>query len=269
MEPKQNKYPIFEANQVLSNSHLNQVFDYLDEQERLTRANLIGIGIVCGLEISLEMTGTAATIHLSKGCGVTSEGYLIVEPQDVALVSYRNYTLPADLDYSPFRDTVAPDKPQYPLWELFPAGEPETTPLETPANFLSDKAVLLFYELKKEGLRTCSPNDCNDKGAEVTATVRRLLIKQADLNKIIAAANALPANSTTADLEMALLAQLNLADLRLPRYDVPNTDPVTSNEVLAAFLAVFSPNKLAQTTGKAFTAAYQAFKPVLQKTLSH
>lgn len=265
MEPKQNKYPIFEANQVLTNLHLNQVFDYLDEQERLTRANLIGIGIVCGLEIRLEVIALVSTIHLAKGCGVTSEGYLIVEPQGVALVSYRDYTLPDDLDYPTFRDALAPDKPQYPLWELFPAGEPETTPLGTPANFLSDKAVLLFYELKKAGLRTCSPNECNDKGTEVTATVRRLLIKQADLNKIIAAANALPGSSTTADLEKVLLAQLDLPDLRLPRFDVPNTKPVTTNDILAAFLAVFPPLQLARTTGKALSAAYQAFRPLVQQ----
>ncbi|MBP6827175.1 MAG: hypothetical protein KA165_11505, partial [Saprospiraceae bacterium] len=52
------KYPVFEANQVLTNRHLNQGFNYHDEQERLTRANLIGIGIVCGLEV--EIGGTAA-----------------------------------------------------------------------------------------------------------------------------------------------------------------------------------------------------------------
>ena len=39
--------------------------------------NLIGIGIVCGLEVTFEAPGT---VHLSKGCGVTSQGYLIVEP---------------------------------------------------------------------------------------------------------------------------------------------------------------------------------------------
>ena len=54
MEPRADHYPIFEANQVLTNTHLNDVFDYLDEQQRLTRTNLIGIGIVCGLEISLS-----------------------------------------------------------------------------------------------------------------------------------------------------------------------------------------------------------------------
>ena len=61
----------------------------------------------------------------------------------------------------PFKD----GNPQYPMWELFPAGEPNTTSLDTPAGFLDDKAVLLFLELKKQGLRNCSPNNCDDKGA--------------------------------------------------------------------------------------------------------
>ena len=89
MEPKQDTYPFFEANQVLTNAHLNQQFNYLDEQERLTRANLIGIGIVCGLDIRLDNDTTPTTIFLSRGCGITSEGYLIVEPDDLELVSYR------------------------------------------------------------------------------------------------------------------------------------------------------------------------------------
>jgi len=127
MEPTQSKYPIFEANQVLSSSHLNQLFDYLDEQERLTRADLIGIGIVCGLEIRLDQTASPATIHLSKGCGDTSEGYLAVEPEDVALVSYRDYKPPGASEYATFlKDKSSASKTPYDLWELFPAGEPNT-----------------------------------------------------------------------------------------------------------------------------------------------
>src|SRR5260221_9815631 len=102
----QDHFPVFEANQVLTSGHLNDVFSYLDEQTRLTRSKLVGIGIVCGLDIKLEIGGGTA-IHLSKGCGVTSEGYLIVEPADVSLVSYRaNYLIPADPDYSPFVDAA-------------------------------------------------------------------------------------------------------------------------------------------------------------------
>lgn len=264
MKPVQDTYPIFEANQVLTNTHLNELFNYLDEQERLTRANLIGIGIVCGLEIDLE--APTATIHLSKGCGVTSEGYLIVEPEDVELVSYREYQLPKELDYQPLVNK-SPDPPaQYPLWEMFPAGEPDTTPLAP--DFLSDKAVLLFLELKKEGLRNCSPNDCDDKGWQVAAGLRRLLIKIDDLKTIIAEASDLATDLTFTDLETALLARLNLPDLRLPRYDAPNTGPATSNQVLAAFHAVFHTGKLVSNTADALTDAYEAFKPIVQGTYS-
>lgn len=264
MKLTQDIYPVFEANQVLSDLHLNEIFNYLDEQDRLTRANLIGIGIVCGLEISLDVTGEGSTVRLTRGCGVTSEGYLIVEPQDAALVSYRIYTLPNEPDYSSFKDQSSAGK-QFDLWELFPAGEPDpTTPLDTPAGFISDKAVLLFLELKKEGLRNCSPNNCDDKGAKITATVRRLLIKVEDLAKVIAAANQLGGSLTTTDLQAALLARLNLADVRLPRYDAPNTSPSTSRDVLAGFLALFRAGKLALQTGTALTAAYDAFKPIVE-----
>ena len=245
MKPTQDNYPIR---------------NYLDEQERLTRANLIGIGIVCGLEISYEPAQTPATIHLSRGCGVTSEGYLIVEPHNVSLVSYREYTLPSDIDYPPFKDNVAV---QYPLWELFPAGEPDTTPLGTPDNFLNDKAVLLFLELKKEGLRNCSPNNCDDKGAAVTAVVRRLLITRTDLDKVIEAANKLDPGLSSAELAQALTAKLGLVDLRLPRYDVPNTGPVTSEQVLAAFCTVFKSGKFSEKTAAVLSATYQAFKPLV------
>lgn len=263
MQALQDNYPVFEANQVLTNSHLNQVFDYLDEQERLTRANLIGIGIVCGLEIRLETTAGVSTIHLSHGCGITSAGYLILEPEDVDLVAYRdNYTVPPEPGYAPFFDPVT--HAQYPLWELFPAGEPNVKPLATPAGFLQDKAVLLFLELKKEDLRNCSPINCDDKGAAVTVTVRRLLVTISDLAKIIAAANQLVPNLTGADLETALLARLNLPDLRLPRFDVPNTRPVTSQDVLTGFHAVFYENKLVQHTAAALTATYTAFQPVVE-----
>ena len=264
MQALQDNYPVFEANQVLTNAHLNQVFNYLDEQERLTRANLIGIGIVCGLEIRLETkAGGAAVIHLSHGCGITSAGYLILEPEDVDLVAYRDkFTVPPEPGYAPFLDAATHE--QYPLWELFPAGEPNVKPLATPANFLQDKAVLLFLELKKEDLRNCSPINCDDKGASVTVTVRRLLVTISDLAKIIAAANKLSTTLTGADLESALLGRLNLPDLRLPRFDVPNTRPVTSEEVLAGFHAVFYQNKLVQHTAQALTAAYLAFKPAVE-----
>ena len=103
MKATQEKYPVFEANQVLTNEHLNQLFTYLDRQERLTRANLIGIGIVCGLDVRYD--SAAQTIRLSKGCGITSEGYLIIQPDDAELVAYRKLNVTDDLTYPPFKNT--------------------------------------------------------------------------------------------------------------------------------------------------------------------
>ena len=254
MELSIDHYPVFQANQVLTSRHLNDVFDYLDEQTRLTRANLIGIGIVCGLEINLA----GATIGLSKGCGVTSEGYLIVEPEEISLVAYRPYTLPDDVDYPSFRENGT----AYAMFELFQAGEPNTTPLD--AGFLADKAVVLFLELKNEGLRNCSPNNCDDKGSEVTVTVRRLLMLTADLDKVIAAANKLGTGLTSSDLANALSAELNLPDVPVLRFDVLNSNPSTSEDVYTAFLNVFRTPKLATTTAKALSAAYAAFQPLLK-----
>jgi hypothetical protein len=262
MELLLDHFPIFVANQVLTSGHLNDVFDYLDQQSRQTRTHLIGIGIVCGLDIKLD-TSTGMAILLSKGCGVTSEGYLIVEPDDVPLVAYRaNYLIPTDLDYPAFKEP--PTMVQYPMWELFPAGEPNTTLLGNPAGFLDDKAVLLFLELKKQGLRNCSPNNCDDKGAEVTANVRRLLIKIADLDKIIAAANALGGGLTSSDIDAALAVRLNLPDLRLRRFDVLNSHPATSGDVYAGFLSPFRAAGLAHAVGNALNTAYAAFRPLLQ-----
>ncbi|MCK6692063.1 MAG: hypothetical protein L6Q97_08165, partial [Thermoanaerobaculia bacterium] len=253
-------YPIFEANQVLTNHHLNQEFEYLDEQERLTRSRLTGIGIVCGLETGIVDN---FKIQLTKGCGVSSQGYLLIQPEDVTLERYKPYIVPTDLEYKPFfkdLDNNSVNDYGYTFWELFGADEPNSQLLTSA--FLQDKAVILFLELKKDDLRNCSPNSCADRGAEVKATLRKLLVSRADLEKM---AETLIAEGKPEPQQTLLEARLNLPDLRLPRYDVPNTFPVSSEAVLSAFFKVFSRSGLYQRTLSAFEAAYSAFRPVLEK----
>ena len=69
----------------------------------------------------------------------------------------------------------------------------------------------------------------------MTATVRRLLVDVADLDKVIAAASALAATYLGADLT----ERLRLPDLRMPRFDVPSTGRVTPEAVLYAFQDTF------------------------------
>jgi len=55
---------------------------------------------------------------------------------------------------------------QYPLWELFPAGEPNTTLLNSPAGFLDDKAVLLFLESEEAGLAQLQSQQLRRQGSK-------------------------------------------------------------------------------------------------------
>jgi hypothetical protein len=256
MTPEQDTYPVFEANQVLTSGHLNDSFKYLDEQNRLTRANLIGIGIVCGLEVRLK----GSTIHLSRGCGITSQGYLIIEPEDIDLTSYKPYDRPTDVEYREFNGLE--------FVELFPAGEEDSILLDDDPDFLKEKVVVLFLELKNEGLRNCSPNNCDDKGSEITAKVRRLLIHQKYIEKVISMISGSVPGLASADVGYILSARLGLPDLRMPRYDVPNTTPVTTRNVLSAFAQAISSEQLVTKLAEALTEAYNAFAPILEQEFS-
>ena len=271
MEPTQDHFPIFDANQVLTSEHLNTVFTYLDEQVRLTRAHLIGIGIVCGFDLKLAGTTANPVIQISKGCGITSQGFLVGVPKDLELTHFREgYVIENQYDAESLLDPkslfAAPDSgDQYPLWELFESGEePNASPLAGNATFLADKAVVLFLELKQQLLRNCSPNNCDDKGSEVAATVKPLLIERPNLAKMIAVANELTPDMTVDDLAAVLLEKLRLPNIRIPRFDVPNSAPVSSADIYVAFLDVFRSGKLVAETTKALHAAYQAFRPLLK-----
>lgn len=198
----QNSYPIFEANQVLSNRHLNAVFDYLDKQERLTRTHLIGIGIVCGWEVRFESSKNPLEISISKGCGVTSEGYLL-KTEDAKCLTFRDFAATEPL-YEPLKGLD--------IKELSTNTADQPITLEV----LKNKVLVLFVELKNEGLRNCSPNNCDDKGREVTATVRALLVPKPFANA-------------------SIQAPLKFEDLRVRRIDVPRTSLTTAQDVLEAY----------------------------------
>ena len=68
-------YPEFVPNQVLTNTQLNQLRTYLDEQTRVSRIRLVGTGVVCGLTWTVSNAEDLVTVR--AGYDITSEGYLI------------------------------------------------------------------------------------------------------------------------------------------------------------------------------------------------
>lgn len=273
MIPQENTYQVFEANQVLSKDHLNDLREYLDEQIRVTRTNLIGVGINCGLNMSVAVDGKS--IRLYKGSGTTTEGYVAIIPDDatdalakefITLYRYLDYKVPKEIGYIPFMDQASQ---QYPLWELLEEEDLGSQELSTV--FLSDKVLLIFVEILPESLKNCSPNACDDKGTKVTVTLRKLLIRKEDLAKIIRRTENLSAATGFQDVVNYLTARLNLPDPCLRRFNVPNTNVDNAVEIFDAYDDILlEPHResnsatLFEHVGKALSQAYMAFSPVLQ-----
>jgi PKD repeat protein len=236
MEPTQAyplNYPVFEADQVLTNDDLNLLVDYLDSQQRLTRTRLIGMGIVCGLELSQDPS--AASIRISRGCGVTSWGYLVLG-EAVTLGFYRDYTLPSTVpaadQYPPF--TLGSG--QASLYELLTTEEydnlndrSQVTALQNaPQGFLKDKVVVLYLEITEDNLKNCLTGDCDNKGIDVAINLKRLLVSTADLS----AGSSGVATTATGAVD-------GLADLFMPVVTLTSTAAATAAGIYKAYTDVF------------------------------
>ncbi len=250
------RYPEFVSDQVLTASNLNELFGYLDEQVRMTRTNLIGIGVVCGLEVRVNAGGTIVTI--TKGTGVTSSGYLATLPT-TAYSHYNDEFSPEQERYYDRFVDPATKLQRFPLFELAEAGSPLAKKPLTAA-FLQDKVVLLFVELLEESNKNCNPDSCDDKGKMVTVTIRPLLVSASD-------AEALLANDDASGFSKAGLKCGDWPELRLPRYNVPATTLPTTAHILKSFLDIIK-DPLIPNIEQTLTAVHAAMKPLLDGPLA-
>lgn len=266
-----NSYPVFEGNQVLTSSQLNQMVTYLDEQNRLTRVKLIGSGVVCGLELKLDTTTAPPLLNISKGLGVSSEGYLM-SLGDCTINRYRPYQLPADFPYPPFvdPDTKLQDVQLYELISIDADIEDGTTVsfLNQPSGFLDDKVVLLLMETVDSDLKSCLGRSCDDRGMNRTFTTRALLISKSDLNSKVIPRTCIPNGTQNSKYELPKFI------IRNPRFE-PNTVQSRDynefsknyvNQILGnGFISNFSPsnNTLYQSLFNALRQTYTDFAGIL------
>lgn len=175
-----NTYPVFEGSQVLTSAQLNQLISYLDQQNRLTRVKLIGMGIVCGLELTYD-DSAQVSVTISRGTAISSEGFLL-SLGECKTRYYRPYILPQGVEYKPFG---FPEQ-DVTLFELLRELPDDDTDVESlNAGFLSDKFVLLFLECYDNDLRSCLGRTCDDLGIDRVFTLRKLVIGKNDLNKVL------------------------------------------------------------------------------------
>jgi hypothetical protein len=233
-------YPEFVADQVLTAHDLNELFGYLDEQGRMTRTNLIGIGIVCGLQVQTNAAKTEVTI--TKGCGVTSEGYLVTlpkrtdtknnpMPEPAPNTTYTKFALYNQLQEKTYDKFVTgnPKTKKFDLWQLKQA-DLHPGDADIPPGFLDDKIVMLFVELLEVGNKHCDPNSCDDKGKHYEVNFLPMLVLKDDALTLIGA------SGTTITMDTFT----GLKEIKLRRFDVPNTNPVSSEDIFDAYKSILS-----------------------------
>jgi hypothetical protein len=254
MMPEFTVFPEFVPDQVLTSEHLNNLFEYLDEQERMTRASLLGIGIVCGLE--LKTTGTGITI--TKGVGVTSAGYLIRQETDLTYTAFKPYDAIQETYYEKFVQVeMEPKRQKFDLYELKEnTSETGSSGLAAIPGGLNQYAVLLFVELLHNQSKNCDPNSCDDKGINITISIRPMLVAKNLPPPFTDTLKGVTGNPTT------LNTNLRLPEIKLPRYNVPATGLVSSENVLNVYPGILS-DAFLDAVQAALSNAYNTFLPLL------
>ncbi|MFV0377017.1 MAG: PKD domain-containing protein [Mangrovibacterium sp.] len=191
------QYHTFVDNQVLTKKQLNEFLNYFDDQDRLTRVFLNGVGTVCGFKLTLG----EGSVNLSPGIAVTTDGDLLQLKTATAgssgqrlLGTVVNYSF-----YRPFDD----DKAKYPafrrlnftvrrvalpngkltttlipLYELLTEQERGAEPL-TKLDGWNEMAALLYLE-SYENKERCSAVDCDNQGLEQVNRLRVLALSKVD-----------------------------------------------------------------------------------------
>lgn len=171
--PQHRSYPVFVRDQVLTHQQLNNVVEFLYGEDRLTRRWLFGAGIVCGLEVKSETNSeTQLCVKLSPGCGITTDGHLIVIDQEIEYKYSRDFT---DKTYFKNRDACV-------CKELLVEAQTGDKALES--KVLEGHVVTLFLDLQQPKTRSCGDFSCNERGERCDLVPRALLIAVGESGKL-------------------------------------------------------------------------------------
>ena len=147
-------------------------------------------------------------IEVTRGCGVTSQGYLIMLDNIQQYTYYLPYTgidQPRDLPftypgnlpfYKPFNENksifLLLTDDDYDDLETGSKTNAQTISSAIPGKMLNDYAVVLFLEVSEIDLKNCDMFDCNNNGEKMTFTPRALLVKKTELPKLQKARAVIP-----------------------------------------------------------------------------
>ncbi|MBS0357146.1 MAG: hypothetical protein JSR83_24945 [Proteobacteria bacterium] len=164
--PLASQYAVFERDQVLTHTQLNEVTTWLDQQDRLSRVALVGAGIVAGFAVSSD----GASVTVGAGLGLTCDGDLVRLDTATTYPRLRPYDATAPR-YEPFFDTAS--GVLLISGELTSGDDPLGVPLT--AGALDGQAVILLAETTVSDPDLCTGADCDNLGRERQQRLRVLL----------------------------------------------------------------------------------------------
>ena len=208
------QYRKFNANQVLTEGQLNEFIDYFEDQDRLSRTRLSGVGVVCGfkstyIDVTLqpeilaraEDTSLLHTIEITQGSGVTTDGDLVTLRQkgstsSEATIDFgaRNYKYYRDYKDETGYEHFRIDGKQVPLLELVTEDEYKALgtniegfkPLsDIGSKNISNKVIILYLESYSNEESPCQDADCDNAGAEQVSNLKVLLVDSESVLNLI------------------------------------------------------------------------------------
>lgn len=242
------RFTIFENDQVLTADQLNDLFNYLDVQNRLTRTQAIGVGIIAGLEI-----GLLENKHLvvSKGVAITTDGDLLQFETDQEFDQYDTFE-DKNAKYPYFH--LDNDKP-IPMFELRNSklvgsvpGKDLSTLEGTTSTAFKDYVGILYLEDYDNDPDLCTGTDCDNKGIIAVKDLKVLLVHKNNVRTLL---QSMPSMNKD---------YFSLDDLNIPRVTV-STAIDTYAELNASFNNVLA---VKDDIKNKLTKAYQVCRLIVE-----
>ncbi|WP_019498215.1 hypothetical protein [Pseudanabaena sp. PCC 6802] len=174
-------YSVFEKDQVLTHEQLNSIANYLDDQNRLTRIMLLGVGIAYGLRVSIN----GDTVKVTAGIGVPTDGDLLYFNQDTIFDRFKLYD-----KSQPKYSLLYREEDMLQVYELVRQGNIDAEAVnfnqfetQVGKSRSSMVAVLLMESYIKDN-DICSGTDCDNLGQDCLNTPKLLLVDKADIENL-------------------------------------------------------------------------------------
>ena len=196
------QYRKFTKGQYIESPQFNEFLDFFEDQDRLSRVLLQGVGIVCGLKPKpIFISGQLYSVQLSQGVALTTDGDLLTlnNTSEVSKELYMSDLKTIKIEYKDYTHFKVYDnsKVKYPQFTIGNTGQIELWELATskeagsdfqPINKLSnleDKYLLLYLESYEKEIKPCRGVDCDNYGVQQIRNLKVLVTTKEGFNQII------------------------------------------------------------------------------------